>query len=201
MSAPAHGPPLTAELVELAYRRGIFPMADADGTIGWYAPDPRAVFPLDAFHVPRRLARVVRSGRFTVRVNHDFEGTMRDCALPAPGREETWISEDLIRVYDEMHRAGKAHSVEAWREGRRVGGLYGVSLGGAFMGESMFSFETDASKVALVHLVERLRERGFVLLDTQFMTPHLARFGAVYIPLDDYLARLERALTLPCRFG
>ncbi|MDH5527498.1 MAG: leucyl/phenylalanyl-tRNA--protein transferase [Nitrospirota bacterium] len=185
----------------MAYRQGAFPMADGEGEIGWYAPDPRAVFPLDRFHIPKRLARTVRSGVFEVRINADFEGTMRDCASPAPGRMSTWISEELVRIYCDLHHQGKAHSVEIWRDGHRVGGLYGVALGGAFMGESMFSRETDASKVALVHLVNRLRERGFVLLDTQFMTGHLARFGAEYIPLSEYLRQLKTALTLPCRFG
>lgn len=192
--------PFSAELVLSAYRQGIFPMAEPGGAIHWYAPDPRAVFPLEGFHVPKRLARTIRSGRFEPAVNRDFESVMRACAEPAPGREQTWISEAFVRVYGELHAAGHAHSVEAYREGRLVGGLYGVSIGGAFMGESMFSRERDASKVALVHLVERLRERGFVLLDTQFMTAHLARFGATYIPLSAYLRRLERALGMDVRF-
>ena len=189
-------PQLSPQLVVAAYRQGIFPMADEDGAISWYAPDPRAVFELDHFRVPSRLARTIRSGRFEVVVNRDFSGTMRACAE----RPETWISDEIVAVYTALNRAGMAHSVESYREGRLVGGLYGVALGGAFMGESMFSRERDASKVALAFLVERLRERGFVLLDTQFMTPHLARFGARHIPLADYLSRLEPALALPCRF-
>jgi leucyl/phenylalanyl-tRNA--protein transferase len=189
-------PPFSAELVLSAYAQGIFPMAEPDGTIHWYAPDPRAVFELDGLHVPRRLARTVRSERFEVAVNRDFEGTMRACAE----RPETWINEAFVRVYCDLHRAGHAHSVEVYREGRLAGGLYGVSLGGAFMGESMFSRERDASKVALVHLVERLKARGFVLLDTQFMTGHLSRLGAVYIPLREYLRRLERAVGSRVRF-
>jgi len=179
-----------------AYARGIFPMAEPGGPIHWYAPDPRAVFELEAFHVPRRLARTVRSGRFEIAVNRDFEAVVRACAE----RPETWINEAIVRVYRDLHRAGHAHSVEAYREGRLVGGLYGVSLGGAFMGESMFSRERDASKVALAALVARLRSRGFVLLDTQFMTGHLARLGAVYISLAEYLRRLERAAGMGVRF-
>jgi leucyl/phenylalanyl-tRNA--protein transferase len=193
-------PPFSPDLVLAAYRQGIFPMAEPDGAIYWYAPDPRAVFDLDAFHVPKRLARTVRSGRFEVAVNGDFLGVMRACAEPGPGREQTWISDAFLRVYGELHAQGSAHTVETYRDGRLVGGLYGVSIGGAFMGESMFSRETDASKVALVALVERLRERGFVLLDTQFMTPHLARFGAVYISLAAYLKRLAEAVKVPVRF-
>ena len=189
-------PPLSPELVVAAYCRGIFPMADEDGEIGWYSPDPRAVFPLDAFHVPRSLAKTIRQGRFEVRVDTAFEAVMRGCAE----REVTWISEELVRVYVELHRLGLGHSVEAWRDGRLVGGLYGVALGGAFMGESMFSREADASKVCLVALVERLRARGFVLLDSQLATEHLARFGQVEIPRRDYLRRLRTALPLQCRF-
>lgn len=192
--------PFNAETLIAAYRRGIFPMAEPSGEIHWFAPDPRATFDLDAFHVPRRLARTIRQGKFEMAVNRDFEGTMRGCAAPGPGRDETWISEPFIRVYSELHRMGLAHSVESYQDGRLVGGLYGVALGGAFMGESMFSRVTDASKVALVYLVERLKKRGFVLLDTQFMTPHLEKFGAAYIPLDEYLFKLEMALDLPRRF-
>lgn len=189
--------PFNADLVIRAYTQGIFPMADEHGEIHWYAPDPRAVIDLERFHLPRRLARTIRQGTFEVRVNADFHGTMIDCA----GRDETWISNDILRVYTDLHNVGLAHSVETWRNGRRVGGLYGVALGGAFMGESMFSHETDASKVALAFLVERLKARGFTLLDVQFMTPHLARFGAHTISLEEYRRRLDRALTLRCRFA
>jgi leucyl/phenylalanyl-tRNA---protein transferase len=195
------GPQFTAPFVLAAYRQGIFPMAQADGTVHWFAPDPRAIFDLETFHVPRRLARTVRSGRFQVTVDRDFEAVMRACAEPAAGREQTWISEDFVRVYGELFRHGFAHSVETRDQGGLVGGLYGVAIGGAFMGESMFSRARDASKVALVHLVERLKARGFVLLDTQFMTGHLARFGAVHVPLGDYLRRLDRAVALKVRFG
>lgn len=188
--------PLTPALIVHAYRQGIFPMADEDGHVDWYQPDPRAVFPLDTFHVPKSLAKTLRQGKFEIRVNADFEGVMRGCA----GRDETWISDGIIQAYSELHRFGLAHSVEAWRDGRLVGGLYGVALGGAFMGESMFSRETDASKVCLVHLVERLRARGFILLDSQLPTEHLARFGQILIPHEAYMRQLERALALPCHF-
>jgi leucyl/phenylalanyl-tRNA--protein transferase len=190
-------PSLTPELIVAAYCRGIFPMADEDGDIGWYSPDPRAVFPLDAFHVPRSLAKTIRRGTFEVRVDTAFEAVMRGCA----DRDLTWISEEIVRSYTALHRVGLAHSVEAWREGRLVGGLYGVSLGGAFMGESMFSRETDASKVCLVFLVERLRERGYVLLDSQMATEHLARFGQIEIPRREYLRQLRAALKLDRTFA
>ena len=181
-----------------AYRQGIFPMAMEDEAIGWFSPDPRGILPLDAVHVSSRLARVIRSGRFEVVVDRDFEAVMRACAA---GREEgTWISEDIIASYVALHQEGMAHSVETWRAGRLVGGLYGVHLGGAFFGESMFHVETDASKVALVALVTRLRDRGFSLLDIQWVTPHLATFGAIEIPRTDYLARLARALGQPGTF-
>jgi leucyl/phenylalanyl-tRNA--protein transferase len=173
-------------------------MADhGSGRIAWYRPDPRAVMPLDAFHVPRSLRQTMRKGVFTVTVNRDFPGVIEACAE----REETWISKEIVRAYTELHRFGLAHSVETWRHGRLAGGLYGVALGGAFFGESMFSRKTDASKVALVALVERLRERGFALLDTQFLTEHLARFGAVEIPRQEYERRLAAALALPIRFA
>jgi leucyl/phenylalanyl-tRNA--protein transferase len=184
--------------VEWAYRRGIFPMHDArTGRIFWFQPDPRAILPLERFHLSRSLAKTIRQGRFEVRYNTDFEGVMRGCA----DREEgSWISEAFIEVYGALHRQGKAHSVETWRAGRLVGGTYGVALGGAFMAESMFHYETDASKVALAALVARLRERGFALLDVQYLTPHLARLGAIEIPHRDYLRCLQRALRLPARF-
>ncbi|RME45276.1 MAG: leucyl/phenylalanyl-tRNA--protein transferase [Caldilineae bacterium] len=184
-----------------AYSQGFFPMAEADGTIYWYDPDPRAILPLDAFHVPRRLARVVRQGRFEVRVDTAFEAVIRACAEPSPGREQTWISEEIIAAYTQLHRLGYAHSVESWREGKLVGGLYGVALRGLFAGESMFSRQRDASKVALVHLVERLRAGGFQLLDVQFMTEHLRRFGAVEIPRWLYKRRLARAMQVSAWFA
>lgn len=173
-------------------------MALDDGEIGWFSPDPRAIIPLDAFHVPGRLARVVRSGRFEIRIDTSFEAVMRACG-ERPG-EGTWISDEILESYVALHRLGLAHSVETWRDGRLAGGLYGVSLGGAFFGESMFHRETDASKVALVALVDRLRRRGYVLLDTQWTTPHLEQFGTIEIPRSEYLARLDDALEKSCAF-
>ncbi len=184
--------------LEFAYRRGIFPMHDErTGELLWYRPDPRTILPLDGFHVSHSLAKTIRQGKFETRVNSDFEGVMRGCADRAEG---TWISPAFIEVFGELHRMGRAHSVEAWRDGRLAGGTYGVAIGGAFMAESMFHYETDASKVALAALVARLRERGFALLDVQYLTPNLARLGAVEIPHRDYYDRLRRALRLPCRF-
>jgi leucyl/phenylalanyl-tRNA--protein transferase len=189
---------LTPEGVELAYRHGIFPMADErSGEVLWFRPDPRAIIPLDGFHVSRSLARTIKRATFDVRVDTDFEGVMRGCADRPEG---TWISERFVEVYGALHRAGKAHSVEAWREGRLVGGVYGLALGGAFMAESMFHRETDASKVALAALVLRLRERGFILLDVQYVTPHLESLGAVEVTRGDYERRLAEALPIDCRF-
>lgn len=183
---------LSPALVLAAYENGFFPMADPDDEyrIGWYAPDPRAILPLDTFRVSRNLEKTVRRGIFEVYSDRDFEGVMRACA----NREETWISEEIIRVFTQLHRAGYAHSIECWRDGRLAGGLYGVALGGAFFGESMFHTERDASKVALVHLVEHLRDRGFVLLDTQYTTSHLEQFGVIEIPRPVYMQKLARAL-------
>ena len=177
-----------------AYHQGIFPMGMDDGTIGWFSPDPRGVLPLEAFHAPTRLLRVMRSGRFQVTLDQDFEGVMRGCA--ADRDEGTWITNDILASYCALFRRGYAHSIEVWREGRLAGGLYGVHLGGAFFGESMFHVETDASKVALVALVDRMRRCGFTLLDIQWVTPHLARFGAVEIPKARYLALLHEAVVL-----
>jgi len=190
---------LTPQLLLFAYSQGVFPMAQEDG-IYWYDPDPRTILPLGSFHVPRRLGRTVRSGRFEVRVDTAFRAVMAACAEPAPDRESTWISPELIDVYTQLHQLGFAHSVESWRDGQMVGGLYGVAIRGLFAGESMFSHDTDASKVALVHLVERLRRGGFVLLDTQFTTSHLARFGAVEIPRQEYKQRLAHALKVTASF-
>jgi leucyl/phenylalanyl-tRNA--protein transferase len=179
-----------------AYARGAFPMAERDGTIRYYTADPRGIIPLSpagAFHVPGTLRQIIRQGRFEVRINHDFAATMRACMEARPGR--TWINEKLVAAYQRLHAIGHAHSVEAWQEGELAGGLYGVSLGAAFFGESMFHRQTDASKVALVHLVQRLRERGFELLDTQDTTPHLRRFGCIDIPAADYLQLLDSAVT------
>ena len=189
---------LTPELLEWCYRSGAFPMADPYGRIELYRSDPRAVLELDAMHVPKSLARVVRAGRYEIRVDEDFEGVIRGCAR----REETWINGEIVRAFIALHRAGKAHSVEAYDgEGKLAGGLYGVALGGAFMGESMFTRARDASKVCFVHLVERLRERGFTLLDCQIQNDHLERFGVVEIPEREYLKRLREALLLDRKFA
>ncbi len=192
---------LTPDLLIAAYSQGIFPMADEDGTIGWYEPAVRAIIPLESFRVPRRLARTVRSGRFEVRYDSAFEAVMRACAAPAPGRETSWISEEMVTAYCELHRLGFAHSVECWREGQLVGGLYGVAIGGLFAGESMFHHERDASKVALVHLVERLRAGGFVLLDSQYIVgTHMLQFGTIEIPRAEYHRRLREALAVRATF-
>jgi leucyl/phenylalanyl-tRNA---protein transferase len=182
------------QLLLSAYCQGIFPMAHEDGEIYWHDPNPRAILPLNEFHLPRSLARTVRKRSFTIRANTNFAGVIRACAVPAPGRGQTWISEEIIRAYTQLHHLGFAHSVEAWRNGRLVGGLYGVVIGGLFAGESMFHHERDASKVALVHLVRALRTGGFRLLDVQYLTDHLAQFGAIEIPRAVYKARLRQAL-------
>jgi leucyl/phenylalanyl-tRNA--protein transferase len=187
---------LTAEIVEKAYRSGVFPMAAPEyGVITWHRPDPRAVMPLDAFHVPRRLARTVRSARFATTFDRDFAAVMRGCAEGRP----VWISDDFCRIYGELHRRGQAHSVEVWQDDRLVGGLYGVHLGGAFFAESKFHRERDASKVAVVALATRLRERGFALLEVQYLTDHLAQFGTVEISAAEYGRRLVQALGLDCK--
>jgi leucyl/phenylalanyl-tRNA--protein transferase len=186
-----------------AYSQGIFPMADDDGSIYWYDPDPRAFLPLDRFHIPRSLARRIRQGGFEVRFDTAFSQVMQACAAAVPDRadrDKTWISAEFIEVYSEMHRLGFAHSVETWINGELAGGLYGVTVRGLFAGESMFSRATDSSKIALVYLVERLRGQGFCLLDVQFMTPHLKRFGTVEILRADYQVRLARALTIDAQF-
>ncbi len=171
-------------------------MADRYGRIEFYCSDPRSILELDSLHVSKTLSRTLRKGVYDVRVDHDFEGVIRACAR----RPETWINEEMIRAFTELHEEGKAHSVEAYKDGKLVGGLYGVTLGGAFMGESMFSWMRDASKVCLVHLVERLKERGYVLLDCQIQNDHLARLGATEIPEREYLERLKAALKLPRGF-
>ncbi len=173
-----------------AYAQGIFPMGMPSGEIGWFSPDPRGILPLESFHIPHGLARRLRRNPFEIRINTAFVEVMRGCAA----REETWIDDEIITSYTRLYELGFAHSVEAWREGQLVGGLYGVALGGAFFGESMFHRETDASKVALVALVHRLRERHFSLLDIQWTTPHLERFGAIEIPRRTYLQKLRKAL-------
>ena len=189
---------LTPELLEWCYRSGAFPMADGYGRVELYRSDPRAVLELDELHVPKSLRRVIRSGKYEIRVDEDFEGVIRGCAR----RGETWINGEIIRSFVALHRAGKAHSVEAYdADGKLAGGLYGVALGGAFMGESMFTRARDASKVCFVSLVERLRERGYALLDCQIQNDHLARFGVTEIPEREYLKRLKEALKLDRAFA
>ena len=179
-----------------AYRLGLFPMADGrrSDRLYWLDPRRRGVIPLEGFHAPRRLARTVRQGRFEVGVNGDFDAVIAACAEPRAEDGDTWINDDILRLYRELHRKGAAHSIECRLEGRLAGGLYGVSIGGAFFGESMFSRARDASKVALVHLAARLRLGGYRLLDTQFVTGHLAAFGAVEISRTAYRSRLRAAL-------
>ncbi len=183
---------LTPELLLAAYGNGIFPMADEDSDweISWYSPAERGVLPLESFHIPHDLSRLLRQRQFEVTFDRDFEAVMRGCA----DRDSTWISEKLVAAYVALHEAGHAHSVECRQEGRLGGGLYGVRLGGAFFGESMFHRVRDASKVALVHLVERLKQGGFTLLDTQFVTPHLEQFDATEIGREEYLRQLANAL-------
>jgi leucyl/phenylalanyl-tRNA--protein transferase len=180
-----------------AYASGFFPMAD-EGRIHWYSPNPRGVIPLDRFHMPRRLARIIRQGRFEIRVDSAFRRVIEACA--ADREEGTWINGEIVESYCALHAAGPAHSVEVWSAGELVGGLYGVALGGAFFGESMFHHVTDASKVALAALVDRLRANGFLLLDVQWVTPHLETFGAIEIARRRYLMLLEEALRMSDRW-
>jgi leucyl/phenylalanyl-tRNA--protein transferase len=193
---------ITPELMLRAYQAGLFPMAEKreSNRLYWLDPELRGVLPLDGFHLPRRLLRTVLSDAFTVTANADFPAAIAACAEPAPGREDTWINPEIEGLFTALHRQGHAHSVEVWQDGALVGGLYGVSIGGAFFGESMFSRMRDASKVALVHLVARLRLGGFTLLDTQFLTAHLAQFGTQEIPRADYKAQLAEAITQPARW-
>jgi leucyl/phenylalanyl-tRNA--protein transferase len=201
-TAPRDGPlaaggDLCVERLLAAYRAGIFPYYESPPIL-WWSPDPRAVFDLDRFHVSRRLARTVRSGRFQVTFDRDFDAVIRGCADRAEG---TWITPEMIAAFNKLHRAGHAHSVEVRRGGDLVGGVYGVAIGGLFAGESMFSRARDASKVALVHLVERLRRRGYVLFDVQILNHHTASLGAVEVPRRVYLARLAGAVALDVTFG
>ncbi len=175
-------------------------MAHEDGRIYWYDPDPRAIIPLDRFHVSRSLRRTIRQQLFDIRIDSAFTAVMKACAAPALGREATWISDEIIQAYTQLHQLGFAHSVEVWQGGALVGGLYGVAIGGFFAGESMFSHERDSSKVALAFLVAHLNERKFQLLDTQFMTEHLRGLGAVEIPAAVYKMRLGQALLSPATF-
>jgi len=187
---------LDPETLLNAYANGVFPMGDESGRIRWYSANPRGVMPLDQFHVPQTLRQTLRQGKFEIRINHDFEAAMRACMQARI--EHTWINEELIAAYVRLHELGCAHSVEAWRDGELAGGLYGVSLGAAFFGESMFHRQRDASKVALV---DRLKERGFELLDTQTCSDHLKRFGGTEIDEEEYLRRLHAALQRECTFA
>jgi leucyl/phenylalanyl-tRNA--protein transferase len=188
---------ITPEVLLKAYACGIFPMAESaeDPTLYWMEPETRGVIPLDRFHVPSRLARTVRSERFTIRIDHDIDGVLEGCAAPAPGRTRTWINKRIRRLYRRLFDIGHCHTVEVYEGDKLVGGLYGVNLGRAFFGESMFHRARDASKVALVHLVARLKLGKFKLLDTQYVTDHLRRFGAVEISRRQYSRLLEAALT------
>lgn len=187
---------LSPEILEVCYRAGAFPMADRYGRIEFYRSDPRSVLELDSLRVTKSLRRVVRKGVYEIRIDRDFEGVIRACSR----RPETWISEEIIRGFIALHERGKAHSVEAYKDDELVGGLYGVTLGGAFMGESMFTRMRDSSKVCFVYLVERLKERRYVLLDCQIQNDHLASLGAVEISEREYLKRLDEALKLPRSF-
>jgi leucyl/phenylalanyl-tRNA--protein transferase len=192
-------PDITPELLLRAYSIGLFPMADSadDPELFWVEPDVRGVIPLDRFHVSRSLAKTVRKSPFDIRYNTAFEDVIAACAQAAPDRPSTWINSKIRSLYATLHRMGHAHSVEAWEDGVLVGGLYGVSLGAAFFGESMFSRRTDASKICLVHLVERMKTGGFRLLDTQFTTEHLRTFGAIDVPKANYEDMLANALASP----
>ena len=181
---------INPEFLLQAYQMGIFPMAMEDGEIGWFSPDPRGIIPLDRFHVSRSLKRVIKSGQFEVRINYAFGEVLDGCA----DREETWIDQTVLESYRQLHARGDAHSVECWMKGKLAGGLYGVAIGGAFFGESMFSRKANASKVALAYLCDYLLQRGFSLLDTQWTTPHLRRFGAIDIPKARYMEVLRRAI-------
>ncbi|MEZ6023178.1 MAG: leucyl/phenylalanyl-tRNA--protein transferase [Hyphomonadaceae bacterium] len=195
--------PFTPDDLIACYRRGVFPMAESRDDDGFFIVDPewRCVMPLDRFHVPRRLARTLRNGAFTFTVNRAFEAVLDGCAAPGPDREDTWINPEIRALYLEMHARGMAHSVETRLDGTLVGGLYGVALGGAFFGESMFSRVTDASKTALVHLAARLRHGGFKLLDAQFITPHLEQFGAQTLPRRIFHALLGVAIEVRADFA
>ncbi len=188
--------PFTPDDLVACYKRGVFPMAESREDEGFFIVDPewRCIFPLDRFHVPRRLARTMRAERFSFTVDRDFAAVLEGCAAPGPDREDTWINPEIRTLYLEMHRRGLAHSVEARIGSTLMGGLYGVAIGGAFFGESMFSLATDASKAALVHLGARLRYGGFKLLDAQFVTPHLEQFGAQTLPRRIFQALLGAAL-------
>lgn len=206
-AAPGRGPlaglvavggDMTVDRLLLAYQTGVFPWSV--NPLTWWSPDPRALFELDHFHIPRSLRRTLRLQPFRVTRDTAFDAVMRGCARSAPGRRSTWISPEFIEAYAALHRSGHAHSVECWAGNDLVGGIYGVAAGGLFAGESMFHRATDASKIALCHLVDHLRERGFALFDIQMMTPVTRRLGATEVPRREYLHRLKRAIALDCAF-
>lgn len=192
---------ISTEDLLYGYMNGIFPMAEADGAIYWYSPDPRAIIPIDTYKPPKSLRPVLNKKIFEIRVDSDFEQTMRCCAEPRVGEEGTWISEGIIKSYVALHEMGYAHSVEAWRSGLLVGGLYGVSINGVFFGESMFSKESNSSKVAFHHLIQILSANHFELLDTQFINDNVLRYGAIEIPRDEYMKRLQDGLSVRRSFN
>lgn len=191
---------LSPDLLVSAYCQGVFPMAHDDGEIYWFDPDPRAILPLNSFHVSRSLKRTLKKRPFRLTINHAFDDVITACAASAPDRPKTWINDEIKDAYIALHELGLAHSVEAWQDGQLVGGLYGVAIQGLFAGESMFSLATDSSKITLVCLVNQLRQRRFRLLDIQFMTDHLRRFGAIEIPAWEYRRRLQQALQVDTSF-
>lgn len=191
---------LCADDLIYGYMNGIFPMADADGTIYWYSPDPRAIIPIDAYKPARSLKPVLNRKQFEVRINTDFQSVIRHCAAPRSDGEGTWISEEIIAAYTELQQAGLAYSVETYTEGRLAGGLYGVALGGVFFGESMFHLVSNASKVAFHYLMEILKGQGFELIDSQFINDNVRRFGAIEITRSEYIRRLKYALEKKCIF-
>jgi leucyl/phenylalanyl-tRNA--protein transferase len=194
---------ITADLLLKAYAYGVFPMAKSRGDekVFWVQPKQRGVIPLDKFHVSRSMRKVLRRGDFSVTVDSAFAQVLDGCAEPKPGRQETWINAKIVELFTELRTAGLAHSIEVWRGPELIGGLYGLAMGAAFFGESMFSRAENGSKIALCHLVGIMKRGGFALLDTQFITDHLARFGAIEIPQKDYLVRLGAALSQQARFG
>jgi len=193
---------ITPEILLQAYAIGVFPMAESQDSdeLYWFDPDPRTIIPLDNFHVSRRLERTLRQKKFHITFNTAFTEVMKKCAEPAPDREETWINDNILQLYTQLHRYGYAHSIETWQDNTLVGGVYGVGIGGLFAGESMFSRVTDASKVALASLLKHLNQQGFSLFDVQYTTNHLKTFGAIEISRDDYKKRLSKAIENDCNF-
>lgn len=200
VSPKVHTNKLTADDLIYGYMNGIFPMADTDGTLYWYSPDPRAIIPIDTYKPPKSLRPVINKKTFEVRINTNFEGVIRNCAAARKGDSETWISEEIIEAYCELNKFSKAYSVETYMNNRLVGGLYGVSIGGAFFGESMFHIVPDASKIAFHYLMKILKKQDYELLDTQFINDNVKRFGAIEIPRGEYVKALKNSLEKPCLF-